>query len=280
MHNKAVNHTVFVCSAGAFGVFLRWMQLQLAFDEQGLCGPSVFNWIVPAVIVLFALLLRARVKKLPGEDRVFPKSFRRALCSEGRVYALLRWAAALIMMGGGALTILKSETYKNVEMLRAIGALAILSGIGFLLLLSGANRRAGKGRRLLYRFLSVLPLILFSVWLIYDYKENAINSVVWAFAVEVLTVCALLFAFFRLAGYPFGQAEPKKALFALGFGVFMSLLVLADERQTGLQLIFFAAGLMLGLCFFLLIDRIHPKEEEEPADDPHAPLPDGGIEKL
>ena len=51
MHNKALENTVYVLAAGAFGVFVRWLQLQLAFDEKGLCGASIFHVIVPAFIL-------------------------------------------------------------------------------------------------------------------------------------------------------------------------------------------------------------------------------------
>ena len=57
MQKKPLEITCYVAGAGAFGVFFRWLQDQLAFDEAGLNEKSVFNLLVPALIVAAALLL-------------------------------------------------------------------------------------------------------------------------------------------------------------------------------------------------------------------------------
>lgn len=275
MQNKALENTVFVCAAGAFGVFLRWMQLQLAFDEQGLCGPSVFNVLVPLFIVVAAWVLRKRVKELLDKRYVLPTAMHEALSNHGKLYAFFRWAAGAVMALGGTLMIRGSETEKFTLMLRIMGGLAILTGICVPLFLGMANKPA-EGKKLhLLCALCLVPLALFALWLIYDYRANAINSVLWGFVVEVLAASVLLVAFFRLAGFAYGVVEPKKILFWLQFGVFMSLTVLADSRDMSGQLIFFSAGMMLALADFILICRLREKEEE-----PLPPPSHGGFDKL
>ena len=278
MHNRALENTVYVLAAGAFGVFVRWLQLQLAFDDKGLCGASVFNVLVPAFIIIVAWVLRRRIAQLL-ETAVLPQDYAAALGNPGKLYAFLRWLVGAIMALGGVLMIRGSELEKQVVLLRVLGALAILSGICFPLFLDWANRELKSARQTLLCLLSLAPTALFSLWLVYDYVNNAINSVIWGFVIEVLTVAALMLAFFRLAGYAYGQVQLKKTLFWLQFGVFMSLTALADDRSMGMQIVFFAAGMMLALADFILLKKLRPKTAEEKAAE-EKPVRDGGIERL
>ncbi len=279
MQNRALENTVYVLAAGAFGVFVRWMQLQMAFDDKGLCGPSVFNVIVPAFIIIVAWVLRRRIGQTLKE-LVLPEEYGEALENKGKFYAILRWMLGAMMAAGGALVIRGSEVEKQVVMLRILGGLAILSGICFPIYLGWANKELKPRRRELLCLIALAPILLFALWLVYDYMTNAINSVVWGFLVEVLTVSALMLAFFRLAGFAYGQVQPKKTLFWIQFGVFMSLTVLADSRSMGMQIVFFAAGMMLTLADFILLKRLREKSEEERAAE-QKPTPfDGGIERL
>lgn len=283
MQNRSLENTVYVLTAGAFGVFLRWLQLQLAFDDQGLCGPNLFNVVVPLYIVIAAWVLRRRVRQLLGGSLILPADYCEALSFPGKFPTFLRWAIGLLMSAGGALVIRGSDVEKQKMLLRVIGVLAIAAGIGFPLYLGRANRKLKQKLRSLLCLLSLLPIALFGVWLVYDYISNAINSVVWAFLIEVLCVCTLMLSFFRLAGFIFGQVEAKKTLFWLQFGVFMSMVVLADSRSTGMQLIFASAGMMLALSDYILLKKLRDKTEEEAKEakeDEDTPLPNGGMEKL
>ena len=278
MHNRALENTVYVLAAGAFGVFIRWLQLQLAFDDKGLCGASVFNFLVTAFIIIVAWVLRRRIAQML-ETAVLPQDYAAALKNPGKFYAFLRWLVGAIMALGGVLVIRSSEVEKQVILLRVLGGFAILSGICFPLFLGWANRELKSVQQTLLCLLGLAPTALFSLWLVYDYVNNAINSVIWGFVIEVLTVATLMLAFFRLAGYAYGQVQLKKTLFWLQFGVFMSLTVLADSRGMGMQIVFFAAGMMLALTDFILLKKLRPKTVEEMTAE-EKPVRDGGIERL
>ena len=56
MQKDALEKTCYVGGAGAFGVFLRWLQTQVAFNDEGLPDPSVFNVLVPLVILIAGAL--------------------------------------------------------------------------------------------------------------------------------------------------------------------------------------------------------------------------------
>ena len=161
MHNKALENTVFVLAAGAFGVFVRWLQLQLAFDEKGLCGASIFNVIVPVFILIVAWVLHRRIAQLL-KVAVLPEEYS-ALKNEGRFYAFLRWLVGAIMMMGGVLIIRGSEVEKQVVMLRLLGGLAIVSGICFPLYLGAANREIKSRSRNLICLLGLAPILMFSL---------------------------------------------------------------------------------------------------------------------
>ena len=51
MRNKPLELTLYAAGAGAFGVFLRWLEDQLAFNEEGLADPSAFHYLVPLFLV-------------------------------------------------------------------------------------------------------------------------------------------------------------------------------------------------------------------------------------
>ncbi len=272
MQNKALENTIYVLGAGAFGVFLRWLQLQLAFDENGLCGPSAFNVIVPLYLIVAAWALRRRIGQLLDGGLTLPKDFSEALGNPGRFYAFLRWALGALMALGGVLMIRGSEVEKQVFLLRLLGGLAILAGGCVPLYLGWANRELKPRRRGLLCLLALAPILLFAVWLVYDYVANAINSVVWAFLIEVLTVSTLMLAFFRLAGFAYEQVSLKRTLFWLQFGTVTSIVSLADGRSTGMQAVFLAAGLLLALADFILLRKLREKQkEEQKAEQPPEP---------
>ena len=68
----------YVAGAGAFGVFLRWMQDQLAFNEFGLPDPSAFHVMLPVYILVCAVLFRHFVKRYDKEHTEVEKKYRRA----------------------------------------------------------------------------------------------------------------------------------------------------------------------------------------------------------
>ena len=57
MRTKPLELSLYVAGAGAFGVFLRWLENQLAFDEADLAKPSAFHVMVIVFLVVCGLLL-------------------------------------------------------------------------------------------------------------------------------------------------------------------------------------------------------------------------------
>ena len=272
-HKKALEINAYVAGAGAFGVFFRWMQRQLAF-EDGLVKGSVWNVIVPLSILVVGYVFLRFVDRFKNERCYLPDELEEALVSPGKLYTIVRWAVGILMCVGALAVLATCETDKNAVMLRVVALLAGLSGLSFPLLLSAANRkRVWMGPKVLCLF-SFLPMLLFAVWLILSYKENAINSVIWDYSIEIITLCVGMVSFFRVGGFAFGQPNCWRAMFFAMFGAFLCIMSLADSRNIGLQIILLSAALMLINYNWIMVANLRSREAEEKE------APSNGFERL
>lgn len=272
-HKRALELNAYAVGAGAFGVFFRWMQRQLAF-ENGLAKSSFWNLIVPLSILVVGYVFLRFEDRFKNQRCFLPDEFEEALASPGKLYSIARWAVGILMCAGGLAILATCETDKNAVMLRVIAVLAVLTGLSFPVLLSAANReRPWLKPRLLCLF-SFLPILLFAVWLILSYKENAINSVVWDFAVEIVTLCVVMVSFYHVAGFAYGQPNVWRAMFFAMFGAFLCIMSLADARNVGLQLVLLSAALMLINYNWIMAANLRSKTAEEKE------IPGDGFERL
>lgn len=272
MQKKTLEINCYVLGAGAFGVFFRWLQDQMAFNEEGLADPSVFHVLVPLFIVAAAILFLRFVDTARNKRFYLPEDFSQALRNEGKLFTALRYTAGAIMALGGILLFMMSEVEKEAAMLRILSLLALLSGAAYPVLLNEANRE--KPRIRLCCLCALAPVLLFAFWLVTSYKINSINSVLWAYAIEIVAVIVALLSFFRMAGFPFGCPNPWRAIFFAMLGTSMCIMALADSRPLGMQLMFASAALMLLLYNWIMIHNLQRKE---------APIryrPDDGFERL
>ena len=272
MQKKTLEISCYVCGAGAFGVFFRWLQDQIAFNEQGLAEPSVFHVLVPLYIIICAIVFLRMVDKAKNKRYYLPVEFNEALRNEGKLFTIARVAAGVIMAAGGLLVIATCEVEKEAAMLRILGIMAILSGISYPIILSEANKERPRIRTMC--ICSIMPVLMFSFWLVTSYKINSINSIVWAYAIEIVSIIVAALAFFRMAGFAFGAASPWRSMFFAMFGTAMCIMTIADARNIGLQLVLFGAAIMLALYNWIMVSNLRRKE---------APIryrPDDGFERL
>jgi len=270
---KVIEISCYVAGAGAFGVFFRWLQDQMAFTEEGLADASAFNVIVPAFIIIAALFFSHYVDEVRNSRYFLSEDFCIALKNEHKLYAVARWVAGGIMIAGGVVLLMTCEVEKQAALMRVLALLAIASGICFPMHLSAANYDEVDRPRLLC-LLSIMPVIMYAVWLLLSYKENDINSVVWAYAVEIVAIIAAMLAFFRVAGFAFGSPKPFRCMFACMFGTSMCIMAMADERNFGMQMILFASAAMLLLSNWILLSNLERKAA------PSIYAPDDGFERL
>ena len=277
MQKKSLEISCYVCGAGAFGVFFRWLQDQMAFDDAGLAERSVFNYLVPLLILAAALLFNRFIEQAKSEKLYIPRDYCQALRNEGKLYTLARWVCGLVMVLGGVLLVSSCETDKDAKLMFILAGLAIASGLCYPLLLASANDKYGKLRHpTLASAGATLPVLMFALWLIICYKQNALNSVLWSYLIEMASVIVALLAFFRAAGFAFGAVKSWPTLFNIMLGVMMCIMSLADERYMGMHIIMLGAALQLLLYVWVLIKNMQKKALKVKEDQP----PEDGFERL
>ena len=276
MYKKPLEISCYVAGAGAFGVFFRWLQDQLAFDENGLNERSVFNLLVPVMVIASALVFRHFIRAMQDRRIAPPNDFCKALYNPGKLFTILRWAAGLVMIAGAVVLMMTTETDPNVNMIRVVCLLAALSGLAFPLVLGQANYDS-YAHESLVRLGSMLPVLMYAVWLVLSYVQNQLNSVAWSFAVELVTLMIAMMGFFRVGCFAFHVEKPYNALFSAMMGTMMCLMSLADERYMGMQLILLSSAGMLLLYVWILVRNLE-KLPLKKIDDPE--VDDGGFEKL
>ena len=276
MYKKPLEITCYTAGAGAFGVFFRWLQVQLAFDENGLNEKSFFNFLVPLLFIASVLLFRHFVEQMRMRHIALPEDFCHALYNPGKLFTILRWTAGIVMIAGAVLLLMSSEADPNAQMIRVLCALAALSGLAFPLVLGQANYDS-FGHQGLVRFGATLPVMLYAFWLVLSYKQNSLNSVPWSYAVEMLAIICAMMGFFRAGGYAYHVSNGYKALFSVMLGAAASIMALADERYMGMQLIFVASAGMLLLYVWIFVRNLE-KAKEKKIDGPE--IDEGGFEKV
>ena len=277
MQKKSLEITCYVAGAGAFGVFLRWLQDQLAFDENGLSEPSVFNFLVPLMLLAAAWMFTRFINKIQDDKCYVPRDFCDALFNPGKLFAVARWAIGLLMCLGSVVLLMTSETDIDADFIRIICLLAFLSGLAFPFVLGSANYDEFANVRFV-RLCMMMPILLFSAWLILCYKQNSYNSVVWSYVIEMATIIVALLAFFRIACYAFFAPNWRKCMLAIMMGAAMCIMSLADERYMGMHIIMLSAALMLILYNWILFKNLRKKVKRSEVQEPQ---PDeGGFEQI
>lgn len=277
MQKKSLEITCYVAGAGAFGVFLRWLQDQLAFDENGLSEPSVFNFLVPLMLLAAAWMFTRFINKIQDDKCYVPRDFCDALFNPGKLFAVARWAIGLLMCLGSVVLLMTSETDVDADFIRIICLLSFLSGLAFPFVLGSANYDEFANVRFV-RLCMMMPILLFSAWLILCYKQNSYNSVVWSYVIEMATIIVALLAFFRIAGYAFFAPNWRKCMLAIMMGAAMCIMSLADERYMGMHIIMLSAALMLILYNWILFKNLRKKVKRSEIQEPQSD--EGGFEQI
>ena len=278
MHEKkmqkiALETVCYVAGAGAFSVFIRWLQTMLAYNEEGLVDRSVFNLLVPAIIIASAVLFYSFVKKFEKQRYFISEDIFEALKNDSKLYGILRYIMGIVMVAGGLLLLAQCEIDKEAKFLRVLSLLGVVTGVCFPLLLSMANK-PHVTKISSCCFLGTAPVIFFCFWLVTCYKINSINPVLWDYSVEIITIIVCIISFFYLAGFQFSVPNAKRALFFSMMGAALSIMILADKRYMGMQLMYAASAAMQLYCVWVLIVNMGQKEKE------YKVQPEDGFERL
>lgn len=254
MQKEAIEKTCYIGGAGAFGVFIRWLQTQVAYNDDGLADASVFNVLVPLSILAAGLIFFFFVRRYREKHYHLSAAFNKALRNDGLLYMALRVFLGALMAVGALVLFISSEADKNVGFYRVLAVLGLLAGVSYPLILSEANQDEPRTR--LVCIAHAAPMLLYAFWLVTCYKVNAINGVLWHYAIEVIACCVILMAFFRIAGYAYNAPDTWHALFFCMFAPFLAIVCLADGRYMGMQLMLLATAGMLMLYSWIMISNL------------------------
>ena len=275
MHKRSLEITCYVCGLGAFGVFFRWLQVMMAFDEAGLNEKSAFNLLVPAMIIGAVFVFRGFIKQIRAERRYLPDEYCEALFNPGKLFTVIRWAAGGLMALGALVLFIAAETDVDAELIRIMAIIAFGAGVTFPLVLGAANYDELAHVSML-RFFMLLPVVLYSLWLFVSYKQNAYNSVAWSYAIEMLSFIAAMLAYFRVMGFAFFVPDGKKCMFAVMMCGMLSIMNLADERYIGMQMIIAATAAQMALYNWIFIMNLKKRQPRKKAVEDY-PEDDGGF---
>lgn len=262
MRTKALSITISTAVLSAFGAFLRWLQNQVSFElDTGLAKVgSIWPYVMAAWIVLAAIILwvqSARMTRL--EKAPIPVTYAEAFAPLGRLSDVLGLLFGFAMVVGGVLLIMTvPPSDQQRTLLRVIGGVSVLCGIGFPIQLAGARSERPSGAVAVF---AALPIFLYAFWLVESYKANIINPTITAYAIEILTICAMGVAFYQMAGYAFDRPKPARAIFWANFAGFFAIVSLADVHYFAVYLILLSSGLMLMLQAFLIGANTKPVGE-------------------
>lgn len=265
--NKCLEICCYVCGAGAFGVFLRWLQDQMAFNEAGLAEKSVFHVLVPAFILAMALVFLRFVDRARNARFYLPEDVSQGLENSGKLFTAFRYVAGGLMCLGALVLFVSCEADKNSVLIRVLALTGLLSGLAYPLLLAEVNKP--ERRQGLLCLLSVAPVLMFAVWLVVSYKMNDINSVVWSYFMEMLAVIVAMLAFFYIAGFFFGVPSPWRSMFFSMAGAALCVMALADERYLGMHMMFMATAVMLAMYNWIMFKNLlqgKPQPKVQPED--------------
>lgn len=272
MRKLALTMTCTTCVYSAFGIFSRWLQNMTAFEENGLYISGSLWGIVLTILCI------AAAGTMFGFARYYKKNLGLtcapdpgvAFAGGGLLHKIIYLAIALIMAVGSVMLLITAgdaETPLGMDfsgLLRILALLGLLTAGGFLGIAGGANGKEtpdGSPRQAGFCLAATLPIAFCCFWLIVSYRQDAVTSVVWSYAPEILAIACSLLSFYYVAGHAYGRGKPFATIFFCNFGAFLCFVTLPDERLIAQQIMFFGiAGMQLFLSW-MLVSGLRRREE-------------------
>lgn len=264
--------TCTTCVYSAFGIFSRWLQNMTAFEENGLYISGSLWGIVLTILCI------AAAGTMFGFARYYKKNLGLtcapdpgvAFAGSGLLHKIIYLVIALIMAAGSVMLLITAgdaEAPLGMDfsgLLRILALLGLLTAGGFLGIAGGASGKEtpdGSPRQAGFCLAATLPIAFCCFWLIVSYRQDAVTSVVWSYAPEILAIACSLLSFYYIAGHAYGRGKPFATIFFCNFGAFLCFVTLPDERLIAQQIMFFGiAGMQLFLSW-MLVSGLRRREE-------------------
>jgi len=248
MRKQSIVSCVTVGVFGALAFFLRWGQVNNSFEaDTGLLTPGSF-WTTGLMIFCVVAAGAIAFLSLSLQKRAMPMEYAVAMKVD-----TVKFPAAALVLGVivfiGSIGIVLNPG--DVTLMRWTGVLGILTAAAFPVIAASPR---GKGGALACTA-SFIPVIFYCCWLVAAYQQNAENTVVWSFSIEILAIAFSTLGFYYAAGYVFNRPQPRKTVFFCLTGAFFAITAIGDFPGTSISLILIATALMQLLIAALLISN-------------------------
>ena len=250
MQKNALTLTVSAVVLSVFGAFLRWVQTMTIFEEgTGLPVSSAVSTVfVIYSLAVLGVAVGATVLLFTGLE--IPQDGEDAMHTDSGVPVALAWLCCAAFVGGGLHMMFSSGSFQLPVMQRLFGAICVAAGVCLPILPCRRKHEGvgGVGRRVVGLFLT----LFFCFWLIYIYRANADNPVLWRFVPHIFAACANVCTMYYIAAWFFSRTRTMVTLTALPFTVYLNLCVMAEASTLGMLLLYLgAAGIYLILYYVI-----------------------------
>lgn len=258
MRKTALTLTVSTLVLGIFGAFLRWLQTMNAFDkETGFPIPDagttvvfvVFSVLAAAAFCVVTLLWLGRFDRGTSADR--------ALRCESSIPFIIGWALCAAFAAASCVLLFSAGHSRYPLGQRLFGAFGIIAGFSIPFLFGK------KGVGSVGRSAAVIITLFYCFWLVFCYKLNSEDPIVWNYAPEILAVVAATVAFYFIASYFFGAGHGGRALIAVQLGAYLNIATLFEDRSTAWNVLLGVTAAVLLILEYLLIANLSETPSEE-----------------
>ena len=242
MRKKSLKLCGFTVIMGIFGAFLRWLQIQNTFDSETdlFTAHSPWSYALIVFLVLFAILLFRWVRGM--KDLRFPSKYPDVYSENLPFASISAVVIGVIMAVGGAATILRSVRSSQSAFDLVLGFVTFISAAGLATFIISAGKPEKKTGG---QFGAVCSVFYICFWLIAAYKFSAAEPAIWAFAPKLISLSAVLLAFYFIAGFMFNKPRPLSALYFSLLSAFLCIITLADLYPIGEKII--TVGIIIAL---------------------------------
>lgn len=237
MRKSAVVMPLVALIAGALGFIIRYLEVTTVFDsETGLAergSPISYALIGLTLLVIAGAILFAALSS--GKYRA-ESEFVEAFAPRGFLYIVVSFLIGFAWLAAVVLYYLNISAVDSVSVIDWVFVfLSALSAISVIFMARAAYKGKGGSEVLLF---SVVPAIFFCFWLIILYKNNAANPVLLSYCYLTLAIAAAALSSYFTAGFVFNKAGCGKAIFCYLLSVYFSVVVLADNTDLPVKIIF------------------------------------------
>ena len=258
MRKTATTVTVTTLVLGIFGAFFRWLQITNAYDpESGLPIPGHGTTVVFLIYIILAAAAIA-VLTYVWLGRCACAKDVSALRSHTGFPRVLSWIFGIGFAAAACVIMFFSDFGRYPLMQRLLGALGILSGLCFPFLPGKTDGSAHS----IARTAAVIVSAFCCYWLVFSYRCNSIDPILWNFAPEILALAATVTAFYYVAAFHYGAGRGSRALLSVQLAVFFDMTVLFENRTAAATVMFLTAAAMLLMTEFLIVENMWDRRKE------------------